>query len=95
MHLHGFVMSAELVEEPPDSGTIELILRVQGVGPGQPRRLVVPFEMLLADESLNPEGVKGRPFEAEAGEERPGRWVVATLAVGDRRILRDGGPSAM
>ncbi|HWE39562.1 MAG TPA: hypothetical protein VG406_23640 [Isosphaeraceae bacterium] len=94
MQLHGFVMSAELVEEPPESGTIELVLRVQGVGPGQPRRLVVPFAMLLADESLSPEGVRGRPFEAEAVEERPGRWVVAMLAVGDRRVLREEGPSA-
>ena len=65
MILHGFIMSADLAEEPPGSGRIELTLRVQGVGPGQPRRLVVPHEVLLADPSIDPDDVVGRGFEAE------------------------------
>ena len=81
-------MSAVLVEEPPESGTIEMHLRLQGVGPSQPRRIVVPFELLLQDPSLDPETVAGKAFQAEAVEAAPGRWVVVAIAFGERRVLR-------
>lgn len=88
MHLHGIVMSAELIEDPPESGTIEMHLRLQGVGPGQPRRVVVPYALLLSDGELDPDTVAGKAFQAEAIEEKPGRWVVAAIAFGARRVLR-------
>jgi hypothetical protein len=88
MHLHGIVMAAELVEEPPESGRIEMHLRLQGVGPSQPRRVVVPFEVLLRDPSLEPESVAGKAFQAEAVEAKPGRWVVVDIAFAERRVLR-------
>ena len=87
MRLRGVIMSAELAENPPDSGRIELHLRLQGVGPGQPRRVVVPYEMLLADESLDPDAVAGHGFQAEA-DELDGRWVVTHLALAANRVLR-------
>jgi hypothetical protein len=43
MHLRGIVQAADLEENPPGSDRIELVLRVQGVGPGQPRRIVIPY----------------------------------------------------
>lgn len=88
MHLHGIVMAAELVEEPPESGRIDLHLRLQGVGPGQPRRLVVPYELLLNDPALDPDAVAGKAFQAEATEAAPGRWVAAAIAFAERRVLR-------
>ena len=88
MHLRGIVQTATLAEDPPGSDIIEMVLRVQGVGPGQPRTLVVPYELLLQDESLEPESVAGHGFEAEVVEAAPGRWVVAAIAFAQRRVLR-------
>ena len=36
MHLHGIIRTATLEEIPPDSGNIEMVLKIQGVGAGQP-----------------------------------------------------------
>lgn len=88
MHLHGIIQTATLHEVPPDSGNIEIILRVQGVGPGQPRSLVIPYALLLRDESLDPDAILGRAFEAEADQDpQDRRWLVSRIAFASR-ILR-------
>ena len=79
---------ATLEENPPGSDRIEMVLRVQGVKPGQPRVLVVPYELLLGDESLDPDQVLGKGFEAEATQDESGRWVVVAMTVGSSRALR-------
>jgi hypothetical protein len=81
-------MSAELVEEPPESGRIEMHLRLQGVGAGQPRRIIVPYETLLSDATFDPDTVHGKAFQAEILEMEPGRWVVVAIGFGERRVLR-------
>jgi hypothetical protein len=88
MQVRGIVQSAELAEAPGGGEAVEMLLAVQGVRPGQPRRLVVPFELLLADESLEPEAVQGHGFVAEVEEEAPGRWVAREIAFGPGRVLR-------
>ena len=87
MRLHGVVRTAELQEDPPGSDRIEMALRVQGVGPGQPRLIVIPFSLLVENESLDPDGVTGRGFEAEVGQDEQGRWLVAQIAFASR-VLR-------
>jgi len=87
MRLHGVIRTAEFQENPPGSEEIELVLRVQGVGPGQPRTLVVPFPLLVADETLGPEHVAGRGFEAEAEQDEQARWVVRRIDLASR-VLR-------
>ncbi len=88
MQLRGIIQTAELVEEPPGSDRVELVVLVQGVGPGQPRRLVLPYELLLSDESLDPDVIRGHAFEAEVEEQAPKRWLVRSIAVAERRVLR-------
>jgi hypothetical protein len=88
MQIRGIVRTAALEENPPGSDRIELVLRVQGVGPGQPRTVVVPYELLLADPGLDPDGVQGRRFEAEVDEAEPGRWVVGDIAFASGQFLR-------
>jgi len=88
MQIRGIVRTATLEENPPGSDRIELILRVQGVGAGQPRTLVVPYELLLADPDLDPDAVPGKRFEAEAHEAEPGRWVVGEIAFAMGQFLR-------
>jgi hypothetical protein len=87
MVLHGIVQTATLAETPPESGNLEIILKVQGVGPGQPRTLVIPYSLLLADPSLDPELMQGRAFEAEVEEDQSRHWVVARIAFASR-VLR-------
>jgi hypothetical protein len=87
MTLHGFIMSADLAEDPPGSGRIELTLRLQGVGPGQPRRIVVPYEVLLADPSIDADDVVGRGFEAEVEQTGASRWEVSRLSLAGK-VLR-------
>ena len=89
MRLRGVVRSAELQENPPGSDQIELALRLQGVGPGQPRLIVVPYTLLLQYESLDPDEVTGRGFEAEVGQDDQGRWMVAEIAFASK-VLRPG-----
>ncbi len=85
MHLRGIVQTAALEENPPGSETIELVLRLQGVGPGQPRKVVVPYAMLLQDDSLDPDEIAGRAFDADVEQDEPGRWVVSRIAFASRR----------
>ena len=89
MELRGIVRAATLEENPPGTDQIELVLRVQGVKPGQPRVLVVPYELLLKDATLDADQVLGKGFEAQAVEDDSGRWVVTAIAVVGSRILRD------
>ena len=88
MTVRGIVQAAALEESAPGSEQIDLILRAQGVGPTHPRRLVVPYAMLLEDESLDPDGLTGRAFEAEVEEEAPKRWVVRSIKLAARSVLR-------
>lgn len=88
MDLHGFIREATLAENPIGSDSIEMVLRLQGVGPGQPRTIVVPFELLLLDPALEPEAIAGHAFRASVAEEEPGRWVVSEIIFGDHRVLR-------
>lgn len=80
MQIHGLVMSAALEENPPGGDEVEMVLRVQGVGPGQPRRIVIPFRFLLQEPDLEPELIERRAFEAEIEPEGPDRWVVTRIA---------------
>ena len=88
MHLHGIVMSGDLAENPTGSDRIELSLRIQGVGPGQPRRIVVPYDLLLADPTLDPETVTGHAFQAEVAQDDQARWIVCEISFAERRVLR-------
>jgi len=89
MHIRGIVRTATLEENPPGSDRVEMVLRVQGVGPGQPRTLIVPYELLLADSDLDADAVQGKGFEAEADETDPGRWVVGEISFATGRVLRE------
>jgi hypothetical protein len=64
-----------------------MVLRVQGVGPQQPRTLVVPFDLLVDDPSLDPDAVAGRGFEAEVSLDDEERWVVGEVRFASR-VLR-------
>jgi hypothetical protein len=88
MRIHGIVRIATLEENPPGSDRIEMRIRVQGVRPDQPRLLVVPYELLLGDEALEPEQVQGKGFEAEVSEDESSRWVVSEIAFATGRVLR-------
>lgn len=88
MKIRGIVRTATLEENPPGTERIEMLLRVQGVGAGQPRTLVVPYELLLADPDLDPEAIPGRGFEAEAEQAGDGRWTVGAIAFAEGNVLR-------
>jgi hypothetical protein len=88
MRIRGIVRTATLEENPPGSDRIEMILRVQGVGPGQPRTLVVPYELLLANPELDADAIQGQGFEAEVEEADSGRWLVGEIAFATGSLLR-------
>jgi hypothetical protein len=88
MRIRGIVRSATLEENPAGSDQIDMVLRVQGVGPGQPRSLVIPYRLLLVDEALDPDLIQGKGFQAEAIEDPSGRWVVTEIALASGRVLR-------
>jgi hypothetical protein len=88
MRIRGIVRVATLEEDPPGSDRINMLLRVQGVKPGEPRLLVVPYELLLGNEALDPEQMQGHGFEAEVNEDAAGRWLVAEIALASGRVLR-------
>ena len=88
MRIHGIVRTAVLVEHPPGTEQIEMELRVQGVGANQPRLLVVPYQLLLSDEALDPDTVQGKGFDAEVAQDPEGRWVVREIAFAAGRVLR-------
>lgn len=81
-------MRAELVENPPGSDRIELVLWGQGVGPDKPRSIVVPYELLLQDPSLDSELIRGHGFEAEIRQDDAGRWVVDEIRFAMGNVLR-------
>ncbi len=89
VRIRGIVRTATLEENPPGSDQIELVLRAQGVGAGQPRLLIVPYEVLLRDPSLDPELIQGKGFQAEVVEDEAGRWIVAEIGLASGRVLRD------
>jgi hypothetical protein len=92
MRIHGIVRIATLVEEPPGTDRIEMQIRVQGVRPDQPRLLVVPYELLLGDLTLEPDQVQGKGFDAEVSQNEAGRWIVAEIAFATGRVLRAEDP---
>ena len=79
MRIRGIVRIATLEENPPGSDQIELLIRAQGVRPEQPRLLVVPYELLLGDATLEPEHVQGKGFEADVSEDSDGRGLCRRL----------------
>ena len=89
MQIRGIVRTATLEENPPGSDQIEMVLRVQGVGAGQPRVLVVPYTLLLSDQELDPEQIQGKGFKAEVVDEGLGRWIVTEIAFATGRVLRE------
>jgi hypothetical protein len=88
MIIRGIARTVTLEENPPGSDRIEMVLRVQGVGPNQPRLLVIPYELLLRDESLEPEQVQGKGFQAEVAEDDARRWIVSEISLASGRVLR-------
>lgn len=88
MHMHGIVMRAELRDDPVDADRVELHLVVQGVGRGQPRRVVVPMQVLVANPEIDPDDITGHAFEAEVEEAAPGRWLVSAIGFASNRVLR-------
>jgi hypothetical protein len=51
--------------------------------------LVIPYDYLILDESLDPDLVQGRGFEAEVSEDESGRWVVSQISFALGRVLRE------
>jgi hypothetical protein len=88
MRIRGIVRTATLEEHPPGSDQITMLIRVQGVRPEQPRLLVIPYELLLADPELGPDEIQGKGFEAEVNEDQAGQWIVAEIALASGRVLR-------
>jgi hypothetical protein len=88
MRIRGIVRTASLEENPTSSDRIEMVLGVQGVRPDQPRRLIVPYELLLADTALDPDQVQGKGFDADAALDNSGRWVVNQISFAFGRVLR-------
>jgi hypothetical protein len=89
MQIRGIVRIATLQENPPGSDEIEMVIRAQGVRPDEPRLFVVPYKLLLRDETLEPEQIQGKGFEAEVYEASSGRWVVTEIAFAAGRVLRE------
>jgi hypothetical protein len=88
MWIRGIVRTATLEENPPGTDRIEMVLQVQGVGPNQPRRLIIPYELLLADESLEADLIQGKGFQAEILEDGTGRWVITEILFATGHVLR-------
>lgn len=91
MHMHGIVMTAELRDDPADADKVELHLVVQGVGRGQPRRVIIPMDVLVSQPEIDPDIIKGHAFQAEVDEAAPNRWIVSTIAFASDRVLRPEG----
>ena len=89
MRIKGIVRTGTLEENPPGSDRIEMTLKVQGVGAGQPRTLVIPYDLLLGDDTLDPDQIAGKGFEADAEEER---WTLGGFV--DRTRHRAGAQAA-
>jgi hypothetical protein len=87
VQVRGIVQSAILQENPEGSERIELVVWAQGVGPDRPRSMIVPFELLLGDPSLDPEQIQGHGFQAEIEQDEQGRWVVQEIGFATGRVL--------
>jgi hypothetical protein len=88
MQVRGIVQNAELRENPPGSDRIEMILWGQGVGRDKPRSVVVPYELLLEDPSLDPDAIRGHGFQATVELDEGGRWIVREIGFASGRVLR-------
>ena len=86
MIVHGIVQSAELVEQDEDSGRIEVLIKAQGVGAGQPRKFFIPYETLLVDDSLDVDLIQGRAFEAEITSDPTERWIAVSIRFAGRML---------
>jgi hypothetical protein len=91
MQIRGIVQSAMLVENPPGSDRIEMVIWALGVGPDKPRSIVVPYELLLQAPSLDPDGVQGHAFQALIEQREDGRWFALEIGFAAGRVLRSGG----
>jgi len=90
MQIRGIVQRAVLEENPIGSDRIEMIIWGQGVGPDKPRWIVVPYELLIQDPSLDPDQVRGHGFQARIHEDEAGRWIVEEIGFASGRVLRQG-----
>ena len=88
MRIHGIIQAARLEEIPPDSGNLEIVLRIQGVGPGQPRLIVIPLALLVQDEGLDPDAISGCAFDAEVDPGPDRRWLVTRISIASRVLRR-------
>jgi hypothetical protein len=88
MRIRGIVRTATLEENPAGSDRIEMVLRLQGVGPNQPRTIIVPYERLLDNADLDADVIQGKGFEAEVDDDGTGRWVVGEIAFASGTLLR-------
>ncbi len=86
--LRGIIRTAELAEYPPGSDRVEMVLAVQGVGPAQPRRIVLLMELLIANDDLEPEAIQGHGFDADVEPDPadPKRWIVSRISVASRAL---------
>jgi hypothetical protein len=91
MRIRGIVHTAVLEENPPGTDRIEMIVWGQGVGPNKPRQVVVPYELLLTDPSMDPELVRGHGFEAIIEQDTYGRWIVEEIGFATGNVLRGPG----
>jgi hypothetical protein len=89
MTLKGFIQSAELVEDTSGADRVMMIVRVQGVGPGQPRKILIPFEILIVQDDLEAETMGGRAFRAECSGVENAMGMVTAIEVGPSRVLRN------
>jgi hypothetical protein len=87
MQIRGIVRAAILCENPPGSDRIEMAISVQGVGRDKPRQLIVPFEVLIQDASLDPDAIEGHAFQAEIRQDKTTRWIVEEITFAQRRVL--------
>src|SRR5262249_34243688 len=90
MQIRGIVHRAVLEENRMGSDRIEMILWGQGVGPDKPRWIVIPYDLLLEDPSLDPDQVRGHGFQASIREDDDGRWIVEEINFATGRVLRPG-----
>lgn len=89
MTIRGFIRSAELLQDPGSEERVHLAAAVQGVAPGQPRKILIPFEILIAHDEIDPDTIAGRAFRAEIASVENGLGIVAAIEVGPGRILRE------
>lgn len=89
MTIKGFIQSAELVEDLNGPDRVMMLLKVQGVGPGQPRKLLIPFEILVAQDELDPDRLAGCAFRAAYENVSQATALIEAIEVGAGRVLRD------